>query len=331
MNYKVLNKNIYYNDKYSIVPIRFQDRYDIMRWRNEQIYHLRQTKPLTKEKQDWYFENVVRKIFELDKPDQILFSLLKEDKCIGYGGLVHINWVDKNAEISFIMDTKLENQYFNTIWSNYLNLIEEVAFEVLSFHKIYTYAYDLRPQLFKMLSKNSFKQEATLIEHTFFEGKYIDVLIHSKWNRKITLRTANIGDLDTTFKWVNSREVRSYSFNQNPVTFPEHKFWFTNKINSNDCLYLLAEYQNCSIGSFRCDHLDEEIIISFLLDPSFQAKGFGKILFKNGVKMAKHKWPSFTVVGFVMAENIASKKLFESNGFEKIELENGNLKYILKP
>ena len=33
---------------FSIVPIRMEDRYDIMKWRNEQIYHLRQNKPLPK-------------------------------------------------------------------------------------------------------------------------------------------------------------------------------------------------------------------------------------------------------------------------------------------
>jgi hypothetical protein len=48
------------------------------------------------------------KLFQLQKPNQILFSFLEENKCIGYGGLVHINWNDINGEISFIIDTKLE-------------------------------------------------------------------------------------------------------------------------------------------------------------------------------------------------------------------------------
>ena len=41
---------------HSMVPIRFKDRYEIMKWRNEQIYHLRQQVPLTKESQDNYFK-----------------------------------------------------------------------------------------------------------------------------------------------------------------------------------------------------------------------------------------------------------------------------------
>src|SRR5210317_2900 len=100
-NYRCLNQNIFKNDDYSLVPIRMEDRYDIMRWRNEQIYHLRQKEPLTESQQDQYFEEVVSKLFDQEEPDQILFSFLEGAQLIGYGGLVHINWEDKNAEVSF--------------------------------------------------------------------------------------------------------------------------------------------------------------------------------------------------------------------------------------
>ena len=93
-----------------------------MKWRNEQIYHLRQKRPLSADDQENYFANVVNKLFDQDKPEQILFSFLQGDTCIGYGGLVHINWVDNNAEISFIMDTGLEKEHFEKYWS-FLNYV----------------------------------------------------------------------------------------------------------------------------------------------------------------------------------------------------------------
>lgn len=182
-SYKVLNKQNFLNGNFSIVPIRFKDRMDILKWRNEQIYHLRQDKLLTVEDQDHYFSTVVSQLFEQEKPNQILFSFLENDACIGYGGLVHINWIDKNAEISFIMDTDLEVNYFQSNWINYLKLIEKVAFEDLKLHKIFTYAFDLRPHLYLALQSANFIEEARLKEHCFFDGKYIDVIIHSKINR----------------------------------------------------------------------------------------------------------------------------------------------------
>lgn len=178
--YKVLHQQVFTNQNYSLVPIRHEDRYDIMQWRNEQLFHLRQSQPLTREKQENYFTNVVAKLFDQEQPNQILFSFLENGVCIGYGGLVHINWIDKNAEISFIMNTSLERVNFNHIWKIYLDLIERIAFEELKFHKIFTYAFDLRPHLYNVLENNKYIREATLTEHCLFEGKYVDVVIHSK-------------------------------------------------------------------------------------------------------------------------------------------------------
>lgn len=182
--YKVLNQNIFSKGKFKIVPIRFEDRIDIMNWRNEQIYHLRQNKLITAEDQNNYFSNVVSKLFDTEQPNQILFSFLENGICVGYGGLVHINWVDKNAEISFIMETSLEKGRFDEIWSVYLNLLEQVAFNDLNLHKIFVYAFDLRPYLYDTLEKNNFIKEAELKEHCYYNEQYINVVIHSKLNNK---------------------------------------------------------------------------------------------------------------------------------------------------
>ena len=185
--YKVLNNQIVSRENFSLVPLRFEDKNIIMNWRNEQLYHLRQNKPLTKEDQDKYFNDVITKIFDEIKPNQILFSFLDDNNCIGYGGLVHINWIDKNAEISFIMDTELEKKDFRKYWTIFLTLLEEVAFGDLQLHKIYTYAFDLRPLLYTALEVSGFNEEARLKEHCYFEDRFIDVVIHSKFKRDLII------------------------------------------------------------------------------------------------------------------------------------------------
>ena len=72
--YKCLNTQEFVSGEYKIVPIRLKDRFTIMVWRNEQLYHLRQKYPLTVEDQDNYFSNVVSKIFDEDQPNQILLN-----------------------------------------------------------------------------------------------------------------------------------------------------------------------------------------------------------------------------------------------------------------
>ena len=75
--YKCLSKQTYSFNEYRIVPIRDEDRYNIMQWRNDQIYHLRQSKLLDRESQDNYFNNIISNFFEKEDPEQILFSYLK--------------------------------------------------------------------------------------------------------------------------------------------------------------------------------------------------------------------------------------------------------------
>lgn len=180
--YICLTKQVFTLNEFSLIPIRSEDRFKIMEWRNSQIYHLRQDNPLTIESQNKYFTEVVEKLFTLAYPNQILFSYLKKNICIGYGGLVHIDWNNLTAELSFIMDTQLEKEEFYIHWDNFLKMIQQVSFKNLNLRKIYTYAFDLRPKLYKVLEDNNFIQEAILKEHVIFEGKFINVIIHSKIN-----------------------------------------------------------------------------------------------------------------------------------------------------
>lgn len=180
--YKVLKNQEFKLGRYRLIPIRSEDRYKIMEWRNDQIFHLRQTEILTEETQDSYFKNVIEKLFNQILPEQILFSFLEDEVCIAYGGLVHIDWKNRNAEISFLIETNREKSQFALLWSIYLKLIEKIAFKELQLHKIFTYAIDLRPKLYPILIEADFKIEAVLKEHIFLNEKFVDVVIHHKIN-----------------------------------------------------------------------------------------------------------------------------------------------------
>ena len=152
--YRVLNNQKFSNQEFSIIPIRYEDRMAILKWRNEQVYHLRQNQLLTEKDQEHYFYNIINKLYDQEQPNQILFSYLENDICIGYGGLVRVNWVDKNAEISFIMNTELEKNYFSKHWTIFLQLIEQVAFKELNLYKLFTYAFDQRPHIYEVIESS---------------------------------------------------------------------------------------------------------------------------------------------------------------------------------
>lgn len=184
--YKCLTINEFEFGDYSLVPVRDEDKYHILDWRNTQIDILRQQNPLTAEQQDNYFKTTVAQLFEQEKPNQILWSFLENGKLIGYGGLVHIDWDAKHGEISFILcnERNVNHEIFKKDWNAYLMILEKLAFSILKFNKIHTYAYDIRDYYFEVMFQLGYCQEARLKEHILINHKLQDILILSKFNKR---------------------------------------------------------------------------------------------------------------------------------------------------
>ena len=310
---------------YSLVPIRMEDRELIRQWRNEQMYHLRQNTPLTKEDQDQYFATVVKNLFEIDQPKQYLFSYLYHDHCIGYGGLVHIDYDRKTAELSFIMKTELEQEEFGLHWGNYLSMIRPIAFQGLTLRKIFTYAYDLRPHLYPVLEGAGFLKEREIPDALQENGRSIPAMIHSLWNAK--LRRATPEDIELTFQWANHPEVRTYSFSQEPIPWEDHVAWFTRKLADSNCLYYLLESPWGTLGSIRFDlNAGQPGMISYLLDPKFHGQGWGTALLILGEQEARRMGVQ-QLFGDVLPENQASCAIFAKLGYEK-EVLSDRIRYM---
>lgn len=317
---------------YSIVPLRYEDRFSIMKWRNEQIYHLRQARPLTEDDQQRYFDNVVSKLYDNPKPDQILFSYLEKGVCIGYGGLVHINWIDRNGEISFIMDTQLEKEHFAEHWSNYLTMLKAVAFDDLGLHKIYTYAFDLRPHLYTMLEANGYKREATLKEHCLFNGEYKDVVLHSLWNDRYEVinyvdctKNQNIDILALR----NRDDVRSWMVN--PEVIPEENhFKFVESLKNNPNRLYYAIYNNgMLVGTYNLTNEGNGVWErGIIANPSTQ--GTGKT--EKWERQILSSLPSEikAVSAKVKQDNVRSVKYHEKLGYKEQSRDVEYIYYILR-
>ena len=173
-------------NNYSITPIRYIDIQEIRRWRNEQIDVLRQEKIITPEQQTQYYESVIKKSFFEYQPTIILFSFFLEKDCVGYGGLTNINWKLKNAELSFICETKRSKKtnLYQKDFSVFLKLIKQLSFEYLKFVKLYTETYDIRDNHIKILEAHEFILTSTLIKNKPIRKEWINVLFHSLYNKQ---------------------------------------------------------------------------------------------------------------------------------------------------
>ena len=180
MHYTCLNQQHFDQGAYRLVPMRYQDIMQIKQWRNEQIGILRQQTPLTNTQQEEYYQNVVIPGFKEHQPRQILMSFLFKEECIGYGALVHIDWENKQAEVSFLVDTQraANPSLYKLDFSNYLQLIKQLAFQDLHFKRLYAETYDIRAQHVEILESQGFILEKRLKDHVVKEGKTMDSLIH---------------------------------------------------------------------------------------------------------------------------------------------------------
>jgi RimJ/RimL family protein N-acetyltransferase len=328
--YSALTKQVFHKNEYSIVPIRMEDRFKIMKWRNEQIYHLRQSDLLTGEAQDKYFSTVVASLFDQANPPQLLFSYLEEEDCIGYGGLVHINWKDQHAEISFVMDTSLEEKAFGKHWSIFLSLVEQVAFEQLVLHKVLTYAFDLRPHLYDVLESCGYRKEGALRDHISLNGEFVDVVIHSKLIdlSNIQFRNTTLDDAKLLFEWANDDAVRQSSFNPGFILWADHLEWLNTKLKSQDTKMFICQLNDIPVGQVRLDFDGEAWVVDYSIDKSHRGRGFGfRIL-----ELLKEEISSITLTAYVKASNVTSVKVFEKAGFKQLEdiLVKGSLTRVYK-
>ena len=314
--YKALNQNIFSNGEFKIVPIRFEDRADIMKWRNEQMYHLRQDKLLTEKSQDNYFNGTVARLFDQEEPNQILFSYLKNDKCIGYGGLVHINWIERTAEVSFIMETSLERDQFDLHWSSFLHLIKIVGFEEMKLKYLYTYAYDLRPFLYPILEKKNFKLKEHLISEIEIDGNKTDVFIHECINPvlSIKIREATESDTKLIYNWSNDSLVRAQSFHSNTIEFENHENWFKEKLQNDNSLLLINILEGNNIGLVRFEVDNDKCTIGILIDKKFRGKGLSSLMLINSSNYYFTRF-STTIFAYIKDSNKASIKSFEKAGY----------------
>ena len=146
------------------------------------------------------------------------------------------------------------------------------------------------------------------------------------------LRIATIKDAEITYKWANDSIIRQFSFSKDKIEWSSHKKWFLNKINSEQCVYLILDEDTSPVGSIRFDiNQDSCGVISYLVAPLFHGRGFGEILLKNGIDKLIELMPDIHVVtGTVFKENKASVRIFEKSGFQIASEDHFSVEYIKK-
>ena len=154
-----------------------EDLSSLKEWRNS--LHVRKStreyKLLNMINQKNWFES----IHQLTPPKDIMFGIMnKRKKLIGVTGLTHIDWKNRNSEISIYFSTK--NWQTKPEAKEVINLIMEYGFEELNLNRLYVEIFSLMKENIKLFTKMKFFKEGQLREKIWRQNKWWDTLIFSK-------------------------------------------------------------------------------------------------------------------------------------------------------
>lgn len=178
---------IYEKNSRFLAPLEREHLEKIRNYRNSQMDVLRQYRPLTEYDQEKWFAKISE-----DNTQAIFAIKLKQDnknKFIGYCGLTNIDYRNKRAELSFLVDPKRAGnlKVYKIDFLSVLEMICKYGFEELNLNKIFTDTYSFRDAHISVLESFGFEFEGKMREHIFVNGKYYDSLMHSllfsEWNK----------------------------------------------------------------------------------------------------------------------------------------------------
>lgn len=144
------------------------------------------------------------------------------------------------------------------------------------------------------------------------------------------VRLGETRDSDDLFVWRNDPQTRVMSLNSTEVAKSDHETWFHRKLVDENCKILIAEENGDKIGVVRFDIAPEldQAEVSINLNPDYRGKKLSQILLEKGVKLFREQC-DVKIYATVRESNLASRKIFEANGFTLVSNDEGMLRYIL--
>lgn len=139
------------------------------------------------------------------------------------------------------------------------------------------------------------------------------------------IRKAENTDKDCclVFNLSNDPVVRANSFSTEKIEYTGHFQWYENAVIDHNLLFFLVFEGADFVGQIRFKRGFEyaaECVISLSIAEQFRRKGIALAFLKLGMAELKKNWGGIkSIAAEVKAENTASKKLFESAGFRKVE------------
>lgn len=131
------------------------------------------------------------------------------------------------------------------------------------------------------------------------------------------LREVTIDDALLLFDWVNDKDVRLNSINQETIIWENHLKWLESRLNSKDTFIYILTDGEINYGQIRIDNHNNWWTIDYSIDVNNRGKGFGSLI----VNLLIEKSKNFNFKAFVKKSNLSSIHVFVKLGFNEVKGE----------
>lgn len=157
------------------------DLAQLLQWRNKPQFRLyfREFRELNQTNQKAWFDKYV-----MQDPNTQMFAIveLATNELIGACGLCYIDWINRSADFSIYIGK--DDLYIDDYYAiEAAKLMVQYGFEELNLHRLWAeiYSIDEKKQIF--FNELGFIQEGVFKETHWTEGKWVDSVYFTKWNR----------------------------------------------------------------------------------------------------------------------------------------------------
>jgi len=164
--------------KVSLHAVERADLQQLRDWRNNPDFrkYFREYRELNMQQQEQWFEKSVVD----DNNTQMFVIRKKEDnELIGCCGLIYINWVHRNADLSLYVgweDTYIDEEGYA---EESCKILLDYGFNELGLNKVWTEIYEFDDKKKALYDKLSFQQDGLLRDNYWYDGKWCDSRILS--------------------------------------------------------------------------------------------------------------------------------------------------------
>ena len=147
----------------------------------------------------------------------------------------------------------------------------------------------------------------------------VKIILSNMFKRELSLRKATLDDASDIFNLSNDVTVRRNSFNSEKIKWEDHLRWLKEKLNDDNCVFLILNINDVFYGQARFDinPAHKEVIVNIALKKDIRGLGLGPVLLNKSIyALLRLRSDIRLIKAYIKETNIFSIKAFEKANFK---------------